>query len=228
MEITLTYYKGADRKPKLTTFLFHEEALPILCPISYILAIAIRDNTIKVDGFTYTEPFFISNLQDFTKAVLIYWKPEKLKIPIFRQVDSLSISKYKALRYSTFAYYLDRLGWAAGFTSYYFCRGTGNVIDRAITTAIYDQVIRYNPQIGVFYRSYINEKVRFIVQDVVLDQPTDIGFLCIFIYIIGLYLRSVKNVNNSGSRLIRYRNNVIELSRSSSGEIISIVSIMKN
>ncbi|PQE34085.1 hypothetical protein CJF32_00010762 [Rutstroemia sp. NJR-2017a WRK4] len=68
----------------LTTFLFHKETLPILYPVSYILAITIRDNIIKVDRFTYTEPFFISNLQDPTKAVLVYWKPEKLKIPIFR------------------------------------------------------------------------------------------------------------------------------------------------
>ncbi|KAF7865656.1 hypothetical protein EAF04_005822 [Stromatinia cepivora] len=62
MEITLVHHKGADRKPKPTTFLFHEETLPILCPVSYILAIAIRDNTIKVNGFTYAEPFFVSNL----------------------------------------------------------------------------------------------------------------------------------------------------------------------
>lgn len=37
--------------------------------------------------------------------------------------------------------------------------------------------MRHNPQTGVFCGSYINEKVRFIVQDAVLDQPTNIGFL---------------------------------------------------
>ncbi|EDN93943.1 predicted protein [Sclerotinia sclerotiorum 1980 UF-70] len=137
MEITLAHHKGADRKPKPTTFLFHEEALPILCPVSHILAIAIRDNAIKVDGFTHAEPFFTSNLQDPTKAVLVHWKPEKLKVPIFRQTvwtfDGLSTSEHKALCYSTFAYYLDRLGWATGFaqklTSYCFRRGTGNAVD---------------------------------------------------------------------------------------------------
>ena len=44
----------------------------MLCPISYILALAIKDNAIEVDGFTYTKPFFISNLQDPTKAVLVH------------------------------------------------------------------------------------------------------------------------------------------------------------
>jgi hypothetical protein len=40
--------------------------------------------------------------------------------------------------------------------------------------------MRHNPQTGVFCGSYINEKVRFIVQDAVLDQPTDAGFLRAF------------------------------------------------
>jgi hypothetical protein len=47
--------------------------------------------------------------------------------------------------------------------------------------------MRYNPQIGVFCRSYINEKIRFIIQDTVLDQPTNIGFLRTFIYINLIY-----------------------------------------
>ncbi len=146
-----------------------------------------------MDGYTHAEPFFTSNLQDPTKAILVHWKPEKLKKPIFRQAvwtfDGLVTSEYKALRYSTFIFYLDRLGWAAGFaqklTSYCFRRGTGNAVDGkssliilfpsadsflgAATTSVRDQVMRHNPQTGVFCGSYINEKVRFIVQDAVLD-----------------------------------------------------------
>lgn len=40
--------------------------------------------------------------------------------------------------------------------------------------------MKHNPQTGVFCGSYINEKVRFIVQDAVLDQPTNVGFLRAF------------------------------------------------
>ena len=120
-----------------TTFLFHEETLPILCPVSHILAIAIRDDAIEVDGFNKAEPFFETNLQNPTKAILVHWKPELLKTPIFRQAvrapNGFTLSTQKALRYSTYAYYLDRLGWAAGFeqklTSYCFRRGTGNAVD---------------------------------------------------------------------------------------------------
>jgi hypothetical protein len=83
------------------------------------------------------EPFFTTNLQDPMKATQIKWKPSKLKIPIFRQAvrtaDGLQTSKHKALRYSTYNYYLDRLGWDAGLvqklTSYCARRATGNAVD---------------------------------------------------------------------------------------------------
>jgi hypothetical protein len=61
----------------------------------------------------------------------------------------------------------------------YYLLFTDNFLGAA-TTSVRDQVIRHNPQTGVFCGSYINEKVRFIVQDAVLDQPTDAGFLRAF------------------------------------------------
>lgn len=50
----------------------------------------------------------------------------------------------------------------------------------ATTTVVRDHILRYNPQIGVFSGSHINEKVKFIVQDAVLDQPTNVGSLRVF------------------------------------------------
>src|SRR5438045_4381493 len=102
--------------PKLThvyraTFLFHEEALPILCPISHILTQAIRDNDFKLDGLTSMELFFTTILQAPMKAMKVHWKPSMLKVPIFQQVvwsvDNLQTSEHKVLCYSTFAYYFD-------------------------------------------------------------------------------------------------------------------------
>jgi len=106
------------------------------------LAIAIKDDAIEVEGSSQAEPFFTSHLQHPTKAVLIHWKPEMLKRPIFRQAvrtcDMFRTLEWKALRYSTYAYYLDRLGWATGFeqklTSYCFRRGTGNAVDGKLLT----------------------------------------------------------------------------------------------
>jgi hypothetical protein len=170
-----------------------------------MLAIAIKDDAIEVNGYSCAEPFFETNLQSPTKAMLVHWKPEMLKVPIFRQAvrtaTGFVTSESKAMRYSTYAYYLQRLGWATGFeqklTCYCFRRGTGNAVDGkctsctclvrrqtnsnagAATAAVRDQIMRHNPNSGVFSGSYINEKV-FIIQDAVLDRPTDVGFLRAF------------------------------------------------
>lgn len=102
------------------------------------MAIALRDDAIQVnDRPAGAEPFFTTNLKDPMKAIRVHWKLSKLKIPIFRQpvwtADGFRTSEHKALRYSTLAYYLDRLGWEAGLeqklTSYCARRGTGNAVD---------------------------------------------------------------------------------------------------
>jgi hypothetical protein len=50
------------------------------------MAIALRDDAILVDDRpTGAEPFFTTNLKDPIKATRVYWKPSKLKVPIFRQ-----------------------------------------------------------------------------------------------------------------------------------------------
>ncbi|KAH8585353.1 hypothetical protein B0O99DRAFT_696587 [Bisporella sp. PMI_857] len=56
----LDEFKEAIRN---TTFLFRENPLPILCPISHILTRAIRNDAIFVDGYTSAEPFFATNLE---------------------------------------------------------------------------------------------------------------------------------------------------------------------
>jgi hypothetical protein len=102
MEVYLQHHKGVDNKPKpyvhpqcappeltltySTTFLFRENALPILCLISHILTRAIRDDTILVDGYTSARPFFTTNLRgQGMKAIKVHWKPEWLKRPVFHR-----------------------------------------------------------------------------------------------------------------------------------------------
>jgi len=128
-ELTLTYS---------TTFLFRENALPILCPISHILTRAIRDDAILVDGYTSAKPFFTTNLRgQGMKAMKVHWKPEWLKRPVFRRpvrpMAAWEKSKTEPLPYSAYAFYINRLGRNTGFedelTSYCFRRGTANAID---------------------------------------------------------------------------------------------------
>lgn len=73
MKVHLRYHKGANNKPKSTTFLFRGNSLPILCPIFYILARVIRDDAVFVDGYISAEPFFAINLGgQRIKAMKVY------------------------------------------------------------------------------------------------------------------------------------------------------------
>ncbi|KAJ8058423.1 hypothetical protein OCU04_012612 [Sclerotinia nivalis] len=138
IEVHLRHHKGVDNKPKFTTFLFRENSLPILCPISHILTRAIRDDAILVDGYTSAEPFFTTDLGgQGMKAIKVHWKLEWLKRPIFRRsvrsANGWVKSKTEPMSYSTYAFYIDRLGKDTGFedklTSYCFRRGTANAVD---------------------------------------------------------------------------------------------------
>jgi hypothetical protein len=155
MEVYLRHHKGVDNKPKpcvalpfcvkpqltltySTTFLFRENPLPILCPISHILTRAIRDDAILVDGYTSAKPFFATNLRgQGMKAMKVHWKPEWLKRPVFRRsvrpMGTWVKSKTEPMPYSAYAFYINRLGRNTGFedelTSYCFRRGTANAID---------------------------------------------------------------------------------------------------
>ena len=123
--------------PHRTTFLFREHPLAILCPISHILARAFRDDAVLVDGYTTAEPFFDTHLQDPDQAVKVHWKPSMLKVPVFRRSVQTATGYEKSMTepmpYSTYAFYLERLGQDAGLeeklTSYCFRRGLANTIN---------------------------------------------------------------------------------------------------
>lgn len=119
-ELTLTYS---------TTFLFQENALPILCLISHILTHVICDNMILVDGYISARPFFTTNLRgQGIKAIKVHQKPEWLRRLVFhRSVWPIVMqvkSKMEPLPYSAYAFYINRLRRNTGFedklTSYCF------------------------------------------------------------------------------------------------------------
>ena len=117
--------------------MFRENPLAILCPISHILARALRDDAILVDGYTTAEPFFDTNLQDPVQAVKVHWKPSMLKTPVFRRSVQMATGWEKSMidpmPYLTYTFYLERLGEDTGFeenlTSYCFRRGLANAVN---------------------------------------------------------------------------------------------------
>ncbi|KAH7110517.1 FluG domain-containing protein [Dactylonectria estremocensis] len=194
MEVYLRYHKGADNKPKPTVFLFREHPLPMLCPISHILARAIRDDAIQVNGYSSAEPFFSTKLGK--GAVKVHWKPCKLKIPVFRKSvrtasGAWQKSETEPMKYATYAFYLDRIGMRylgeltefirylgseEKWTSYCLRRGNANALLGKAPDAVVDQVMRHDPMTGCLQNAYLNHRVGFNTQYAFLEEePSDDG-----------------------------------------------------
>ncbi|EXM13173.1 hypothetical protein FOTG_18367 [Fusarium oxysporum f. sp. vasinfectum 25433] len=188
MEVALKFHKNVDRKPKPTIFLVREHRLPMLCPISHVLARAIRDDAILVDGYDSAEPFFNTKLS--CQAVKVHWKPHMLKIPVFRRTVRSSsrtwvLSGIEAVRYSTYAYWLNRVGIALGYedplTSYCFRRGLVDALTHVAPDDIIDQVMRHDPMTGCRQNAYLNTRVGWNTQTAYLEEePSDDGLTELF------------------------------------------------
>ncbi|KJZ69134.1 hypothetical protein HIM_11481 [Hirsutella minnesotensis 3608] len=143
MEIFFRHHKGADNEPKPTVFLFRENPLPILCPISHILARAIRDGAMEVAGLQHAAPFF-SNFF-FRRSV-------------WTTVGGWVKSATDPMKYSTYAFYLDRIGSDLGseekWTSYCLRRGNANALLGVAPNAVMDQVMRHDPMTGCLANAY--------------------------------------------------------------------------
>ncbi|KND88769.1 hypothetical protein TOPH_06521 [Tolypocladium ophioglossoides CBS 100239] len=179
MEVFFRHHKGADNKPKpapsslakipsSTIFLFRENPLPIICPISHILARAIRDDAIEVDGFRHAAPFFSTYIRK--QATKVNWKPSALKTPVFRRSVRTTVggwvkSETEPMKYSTYAFYLDRIGTDLGseekWTSYCLRRGNANAIIGVAPDSVVDQVMRQDPMTGCLANAYLNRRVGF-------------------------------------------------------------------
>lgn len=144
--------------------------------MTHILARAIRDDAIEVDGFTHGRAFFSTNINQ--EATKINWKPSMMKRPVFRQSMRDAVAWYKSetepMRYQTYASYLDRIGLGVGsddkWTSYCLRRGNCNAILGLAPNSIVDQVMRHDPMTGCMQNSYQNERVGFNTQDAFLER----------------------------------------------------------
>jgi len=73
MQVLLRLHKGHNREIVPTWFPFVEEKLPLLCPISKLLAKALAEGVVDMPGYgTRAEPYFNTKLNML--AVHIPWK----------------------------------------------------------------------------------------------------------------------------------------------------------
>jgi hypothetical protein len=159
-----------------TIFLFRENPLPIFCPISHLLARAIRDDAIEVDGFHHASTLFSTRIGK--SAIKVHWKPSILKTPLFRRSTRSAAgwdkSSTEPMKYSTYAFYLDRIGSNLGseekWTTYCFRRGSANALLGVAPDSVVDQVMRHDPMTGCLQNAYLNRRVGFNTQDAFLER----------------------------------------------------------
>jgi hypothetical protein len=86
MQVRLRYHKGENNKIVPTWYIFIEEALPALCPITHILAKALAEGVIANEGYqTKAETLFTTKLNK--RALKVWWKKEWLHKPVFRKTE---------------------------------------------------------------------------------------------------------------------------------------------
>lgn len=150
MKVLLRYHKGENNERVPTWYDFVEERLPILCPISHILAKALAEKVIAVGELDRADRFFSTNIQ--RRGVKISWKPEFRHTPVFRQtVESIEGGKKidEPITRSFFDAHTTQLGKEAGLeeilTQYCYRRGFAETVDsKSFSAGLEDQKHRPN------------------------------------------------------------------------------------
>ncbi|KAF2188461.1 hypothetical protein K469DRAFT_565307 [Zopfia rhizophila CBS 207.26] len=133
----------------------------------------VRDTSTFPDGRQLLQLAFLILICAYTA-----WKKSWEDKPIFRQAvptpDGIRTSDNEPLRYHTFLYYIQRLGFMAGMMKilnpYNIRRGSGEVVDAVATQALLQQVMGHLDA-GVF-QAYINERVQCDVQAAFVGRPS--------------------------------------------------------
>lgn len=84
MEVLFRFHKGHNNEIRPTVFLFVEEDLPLICPVSNIVAKALAEDVIDMPAFSAAK-LFITKLN--LPVVHISWKRESWHVPAFRQSE---------------------------------------------------------------------------------------------------------------------------------------------
>lgn len=135
MQVLLRFHKGENKEIVPTWYPFVEEKLPLLCPISKLLAKAVSEGVVDMPGYdTCAEPYFDTKLG--ISSVYIPWKKEFWHKPVFRKtIESVEGPKKsdEPLSASAFENNSENLGQVAGFPdrlqTYIYRRGNLEIID---------------------------------------------------------------------------------------------------
>lgn len=142
-----------------------------------MIVLGMHDNAFELE-FTSVEQLFSLRVDPRRKSMRLRWKKSWEDRPLFRQavptVDGVRTSEKEPLRYHTFLYYIQRLGFMAGLmrilNPYNIRRGAGEAVDSVATQALLQQVMGHRDA-GVL-QAYMNERVQCDVQAAFLGRPS--------------------------------------------------------
>ncbi|KAI3327466.1 hypothetical protein F4824DRAFT_484708 [Ustulina deusta] len=172
MQVLLRFHKGHNKEIVPTWFPFVEEKLPLLCPISKLLAKAISEGVVDLSGYdTCAGPYF--NTKISMPAVHIPWKKEFWHKPVFRKTVESVEGPIKSD---------EPLGAKSGgfpdrFQSYVYRRGNLEILDKNYRESIRDQGARHRPNSAVYQRHYANAMRNAMSQDAGLGRGTESPYL---------------------------------------------------
>lgn len=142
-----------------------------------MLVLGLLDNAFELD-FTTIEQLFSLRTDPRRGSMRLRWKKEWENRPVFRQavptVDGIRTSECEPLCYHTFLYYIQRLGFMAGFMEivnpYTIRRGAAEAVDSVATQAQLQQVMGHRDA-GIL-QAYFNERIQCDVQAAFLGRPS--------------------------------------------------------
>ncbi|KAL8400415.1 hypothetical protein RB594_000708 [Gaeumannomyces avenae] len=178
MAIKFVHHKGSDNRPKPTIFYFTPTRKLIFCPVSIIIALALHDHAFDARSLTNASQVLGTNISGSMECMPLRWKQCMLKIPVFRRFGCNGVlSGTEAMLYAKLKDDLARQSLEAGFevcwTPKFFRRGAANAANGNAPDVVRDQMMRHDPKFSTFHGAYLNEKVKFDLQNTFLEEETE-------------------------------------------------------
>ncbi|KAK7219003.1 hypothetical protein V2G26_007006 [Clonostachys chloroleuca] len=171
LTLNLEHLKGGEDHK---IFGFHEEDDLIHDPVLHVLFHAFADGAFE-NEFTGPEQIYNMAVPEYLDRIRLLWKEDWRERPLFRDVDGLQISLYKALKYSKVRGSLIHLGRELGYAKmlefYDLRRGSGQKIHEALTPEERNKTMGHTlGDSGTYLRYYMPNFIGADVQSIIFGS----------------------------------------------------------
>ncbi|PTB34918.1 hypothetical protein M441DRAFT_154576 [Trichoderma asperellum CBS 433.97] len=184
MAIKFVNHKGADKRPKPTIFFFTPTKKLIFDVVLTIAALALADKAFAAESITDALSLFQKRPWGTRDCIALRWKPEMLKIPVFRRTRDSALSANEAMLYSTLNTEMGQQSLDTGheqkLTPRSSRRGAGNAANGDAPDTVRDQMMRHDPKFATFFNAYLNEFAKFDLQNAFLEEEKQVQLFRMF------------------------------------------------